>query len=219
VAAPLSANPFGRVGHRVILYYLDLVGVAVFATSGVLAARSRGLDLLGVIVIAAITAIGGGTLRDLLLNRYPIFWITDAHYLLVIIASALLTVGYVRVGPLPGNALLVADALGLALFALSGAQVAEAAQCPPIIVVLMGTITGVAGGVLRDVITAQVPLILRRDIYATAAIVGVALYLLLQAFGLQRSGAFGVGIVVVVALRLIAIRWGLQLPIFRMPER
>src|SRR5262245_1382310 len=200
-----------------ILYYLDLVGVAVFATSGVLAARSRGLDLLGVIVIAAITAVGGGTLRDLLLNRHPIFWITDAHYLLVIIASALLTVGYVRVGPLPEHALLVADALGLALFALSGAQVAEAALCPPIIVVLMGTMTGAAGGILRDVITAQVPLILRRDIYATAAIVGVALYLLLQVFRLQRSCAFGIGIVVVVTLRLLAIRWGLQLPIFRMP--
>ena len=200
-----------------ILYFLDLVGVAVFAVSGVLAARNRGLDLLGVIVIAAITAIGGGTLRDLLLNRYPIFWITDAQYLTVVIASALLTVGYVRVRPPPGNALLVADALGLALFALSGAQVAEAAQCPPIIVVLMGTMTGVAGGVLRDVITAQVPLILRRDLYATAAIVGVAIYLLLQAFGLQRARAFGVGVVVVVALRLLAIRWGLQLPIFRMP--
>jgi uncharacterized membrane protein YeiH len=201
----------------VILYFLDLVGVAVFAVSGVLAARSRGLDLLGVIVIAAITAIGGGTLRDLLLNRYPIFWITDAQYLIVVIASALLTVGYVRVRPPPGNALLVADALGLALFALSGAQVAEAAQCPPIIVVLMGTMIGVAGGVLRDVITAQVPLILRRDLYATAAIVGVAVYLLLQAFGLQRSRAFGVGVVVVVALRLLAIRLGLQLPIFHLP--
>ncbi len=200
-----------------IPHVLDLVGVAVFAVSGVLAARSKGLDLLGVIVIAAITAIGGGTLRDLLLNRYPIFWITDAQYLAVIIASALLTVAYVRVRPAPGNALLVADAIGLALFALSGAQVAEAAQCPPIIVVLMGTMTGVAGGVLRDVITAQVPLILRRDIYATAAIVGVALYLLLQAFGLQRPRAFGAGMVVVVALRLLAIRWGLQLPIFRMP--
>jgi uncharacterized membrane protein YeiH len=201
----------------VILNYLDLVGVAVFAASGVLAARSRGLDLLGVIVIAAITAVGGGTLRDLLLNRYPIFWTTDAHYLTVIIASALLTVGYVRLKPPPGNALLVADAFGLALFALSGAQVAEAAQCAPIIVVLMGTMTGVAGGVLRDVITAQVPLILRRDIYATAAILGVALYLLLQASGLQRSRAFGAGMVVVVALRLLAIRLGLQLPIFRMP--
>ena len=201
-----------------ILYFLDLVGVAVFAVSGVLAARNRGLDLLGVIVIAAITAIGGGTLRDLLLNRYPIFWITDAQYLTVIIASALLTVAYLRVRPLPGKALLVADAGGLALFALSGAQVAEAAQCPAIIVVLMGTMTGVAGGVLRDVITAQVPLILRQDIYATAAIVGVALYLLLQAFGLQRFAAFGAGMAVVIALRLFAIHRGLQLPIFRMPE-
>jgi uncharacterized membrane protein YeiH len=205
------------VDQGVLLYFLDLVGVAVFAVSGVLAARSRGLDLLGVIVIAAITAIGGGTLRDLLLHRYPIFWITDARYLTVVIASALLTVGYVRVRPPPGNALLVADALGLALFALSGAQVAETAQCPPIIVILMGTMTGVAGGVLRDVLTAQVPLILRRDIYATAAIVGVALYLLLQAFGLQRSRAFGAGVVVVVALRVLAIRGGWQLPLFRMP--
>jgi uncharacterized membrane protein YeiH len=201
-----------------ILYALDLVGVAVFAVSGVLAARNRGLDLLGVIVIATITAIGGGTLRDLLLNRYPIFWITDAQYLTVIILSALLTVAYVRVRPPPGKALLVADAAGLALFALSGAQVAEAAHCSAIIVVLMGTLTGVAGGVLRDVITAQVPLILRRDIYATAAIVGVTLYLLLQAFGLQRSAAFGTGMAMVIALRLLAIHWSLQLPIFRLPE-
>ena len=99
-----------------ILHILDLVGVAVFAVSGVLAARNRGLDLLGVIVIAAIAAVGGGTLRDLLLNRYPIFWITDARYLTVIIASALLTVAYVRVRPAPGNAFLVADAVGLARF-------------------------------------------------------------------------------------------------------
>jgi uncharacterized membrane protein YeiH len=111
----------------------------------------------------------------------------------------------------------VADALGLALFALSGAQVAEGAQCPAIIVVLMGTITGVTGGILRDVMTAQVPVILRRDVYATAAIAGVALYLLLQTFGVPRSQAFWAGMVVVVALRLLAIRWGLRLPIFSMP--
>jgi len=203
----------------VILYFLDLMGVAVFAVSGVLAARNRELDLLGVIVIAAITAIGGGTLRDVLLNRYPIFWMADAQYLTVIIAAALLTVALVRVKPPPEKAILVADAVGLALFALSGAQVAEAAQCPAIIVVLMGTMTGAAGGVLRDMITAQVPLILRRDIYATAAIAGVALYLLLEALGVQRPPAFGVGMAVVIVLRLLAIHWGLQLPIFRMPQR
>jgi uncharacterized membrane protein YeiH len=199
------------------LYYLDLAGVAVFAVSGVLAARDRDLDLLGVIVVAAITAIGGGTLRDLLLNRHPIFWITDTWYLIVIIASALLTVAYVRIRPPPRVTLLVADALGLALFALSGAQLAEAARCPALIVVLMGTMTGVTGGILRDVITARIPLILQRDIYATAAIVGVAAYLAMQALGMPRPVAFGGGMIVVVALRLIAIRWGLHLPVFHKP--
>jgi uncharacterized membrane protein YeiH len=205
----------GHLGRRVLSYYLDLAGVAVFAASGVLAARGRDLDLLGVIVVAAITAVGGGTLRDLLLNRHPIFWVTDAWYLVVIITSAMLTVAYVRARPLPGATLLVADAVGLALFALSGAQLAQAAQCPPLIVVLMGTMTGVTGGVLRDVITAQVPLILRREIYATAAIVGIAAYLALDALGILPSLAFAAGMIVVVALRLLAIRWGLHLPVFR----
>src|SRR5678815_1096706 len=97
-ASSIESCPFMALGEGadpVSFVLLDLGGVAVFAVSGVLAARNRGLDLLGVVVIAAITAIGGGTLRDLLLNRYPIFWITDAWYLIVIIASALLTVGYV----------------------------------------------------------------------------------------------------------------------------
>jgi len=200
-----------------LLYYLDLAGVAVFAVSGVLAARERKLDLLGVIVVAAITAVGGGTLRDLLLDRHPIFWVTDAWYLIVIIAAAVLTVAYVRLRPPPGIMLLVADTLGLALFALSGAQLAEAAQCPPLIVVLMGTMTGVTGGILRDVITVQVPLILRREIYATAAIVGVAAYLALQAVGMPRAIAFGGGMIIVVVLRLTAIRWSLHLPIFHNP--
>jgi len=199
----------------VLSYSFDLAGVAVFAASGVLAARDRDLDLLGVIVVAAITAIGGGTLRDLLLDRHPIFWVFDAWYLVVIIASAVLTVAYVRRWPPPSTTLLVADALGLALFALSGAQLAEAAQCPPLIVVLMGTMTGVTGGVLRDVLTAQVPLILRREIYVTAAIAGIAGYLALQALGMPRGLAFGAGMIVVVAMRLLAIRWGLHLPIVR----
>jgi uncharacterized membrane protein YeiH len=196
------------------LYYLDLAGVAVFAVSGVLAARDRGLDFFGVIVVAAITGVGGGTLRDLLLDRHPIFWVTDTWYLVVIIASAVATVVYVRARPPPGTLLLVADAFGLALFALSGAQTAEAAQCPPLIVVLMGTMTGVTGGVLRDVITAQVPLILRREIYALAAIAGIAAYLALHALGMPRAPAFVTGMILVVVLRLLAIRWSLHLPVF-----
>ena len=124
---------------------------------------------------------------------------------------------YVRLRPPPRITLLVADTLGLALFALSGAQLAEAAQCPPLIVVLMGTMTGVTGGILRDVITAQVPLILRREIYATAAIVGIAAYLAMHALGLPRAVAFGGGMLVVVVLRLAALRWRWHLPVFHHP--
>jgi len=201
-----------------ILYGLDLVGVAVAAISGALAAGRVQLDLLGVIVIASLTAIGGGTLRDLLLNRHPIFWIQDPIYLIVIGIIALLTVGYVQRFPPPQNALLIADALALALFALSGARVAEAAGHSPIIVVLMGTMTGVAGGILRDVLCARIPLLLQKEIYATAAIIGITLYLVLQTLGVQPSWAFWLGLTTVATLRLLAILWGLQLPVFRLPS-
>ncbi len=203
---------------RMIFYLLDLCGVAVFSVSGALAAGRKGMDFLGVVVIAALTAIGGGTLRDLLLYRHPISWITDPTYLLVVIAAALLTLVYVRLRQPPGNALLLADALGLALFTISGAQIAEAAKLPPIIVVLMGTMTGVAGGVLRDILSAEIPLILRRDFYATAAISGVSLYLLVQALGVPHPWASFVGMATVVALHLLAMLWGLRLPIFRLPQ-
>lgn len=201
-----------------LLYVLDLLGVAVFAVSGALAAGRAGLDLLGVLVIASVTAIGGGTLRDLLLNRHPIFWIRDPTYLVVIWGTALATVVYVGSLPPPGSALLLADAFGLALFAISGAQIAEAAGLSPIITVLMGTMSGVAGGVLRDILTAQVPLILRGDIYATAAIVGISAYLALQAIRLPRAWALGAGLTTVVVLRLLSIVWGLQLPVFHVPR-
>lgn len=200
-----------------ILYLLDLVGVAVFAISGTLAAGHAGLDLLGVFVIAAVTAIGGGTLRDLLLDRHPIFWVRDPRYLYVIGATALLTVIGVRLWPIPhSDALLIADAFGLALFALSGAELAEEKHLPAIIVVLTGTMTGVAGGVVRDVLTAQVPLILRHDIYASAAVAGIVLYLLLQKLGLPRGFAFAAGMLTVVGLRLASLVWGLQLPTFNL---
>lgn len=199
-----------------VFYVLDLVGVAVFAVSGTLAAGRAGLDLLGVVVIATLTAIGGGTLRDLLMGRHPIFWMRDPASLYVILLSALLTVLAMRIYPPPGAVLLWADALGLALFALSGAQIAEVARLPAIIVVLLGTLSGTAGGVLRDVLTAKVPLLLRGDIYATAAIAGITLYLVLKRLGLRRPWAFGLGLAAVVALRGAAIVWPMQLPVFQL---
>lgn len=200
-----------------ILYVVDLLGVAVFAISGVLAAGRAGFDLLGVVVIASVTAIGGGTVRDVLMNRHPIFWMRDPLYLYVILLTTLATVLYVHSFPPPRHGLLVADALGLALFALTGAQLAESHRLSPLIVILMGTMTGTAGGVLRDVLSGRVPLILRGDIYATAAIAGIALYLLLQVLRLRRLPAFYVGLATVVALRLYAIYTGANLPVLTLP--
>ena len=199
----------------VLLYVLDLLGVAVFAVSGALAAGRRRLDLVGVIVLGAVTAVGGGTVRDLLLDRHPIFWLADARYLVVIIGAALATVLYVRWARVPGAALDVADALGLALFSVAGTQVAEQAGMPALSSVLLGAVTGAAGGAIRDVLTAQVPLVLQRgSLYATAAIAGTSLYVVLARVGLREPTAALAGMVVVAALRLSAIWWGLKLPVF-----
>ena len=204
---------------HVSLYVFDLIGVAVFAVSGALAAGRRRLDLIGVMVAAAVTAVGGGTIRDLLLDRHPIFWLTDARYLLVIIVASIATMLYVRWARVPGITLDVADALGLALFTVTGAQVAERAGMPAITCVLLGTMTGAAGGVIRDVLLAQVPHILQRgSLYATAAIVGATFYLVLINLGMTPGVASLAGMACVAVLRLAAIFWRLELPAFEVPS-
>jgi uncharacterized membrane protein YeiH len=200
-------------------YFLDLVGVAVFAVSGVLAAGRKGLDLLGIVVIATVTAIGGGTLRDILLDRHPIFWIANPTYLWVILAATLVTLAYVRFWIASHRALLVADALGLAFFTIAGVQLTQEAGHPASIALLMGTMTGVAGGVVRDVLTAEIPMVIRPGrLYATAAIVGGALYLLLVAAGVSRDVSALAGMAGTAGLRLLAILWRLELPPVRLPE-
>jgi uncharacterized membrane protein YeiH len=193
---------------------LDFAGVAVYAVSGALAAGRKSLDLVGVVVIASVTAIGGGTVRDLLLDRHPVFWIARPAYLYVIIVAALATVAWSRRFRPPALSLAIADALGLALFTLSGAQIAESRGLSGVVVVLMGTLTGVAGGVLRDVLAAEIPMILRKgQLYATASIAGAAAYLLLQSL-LDRTAAALVAMAFTAALRIAAIVWDLTLPVF-----
>lgn len=200
-----------------LLYALDLAGIAVFAISGVLAAGHAGLDWLGVVVIASVTAVGGGTLRDLLLDRHPVFWIRDVRYVHVILAATAATIAWLHFFPLPEHSLALADALGLGLFAITGAQVAEERRLPAVIVILVGTMSGAAGGLLRDVLTARIPLLLSSGIYGSAAIAGIAAYLLLQAAGTPRRWAFHAGLLLIVVLRLGGIYGGWHLPVLRMP--
>lgn len=204
------------------LQLMDYLGVAVFAVSGVLAAGRKHLDWFGVLVIATVTAIGGGTLRDLLMDRNPVFWMADTGYLWTILAATLLTLLLVRFREIPLRALLAADALGLALFAISGAGIAEAAGFGGIIAVILGTMTGVAGGVFRDILLAEIPLLLRnREIYATAAIAGIVLYLLLQDGGFERATAAYAGMAAIVLIRFAAIFFDLRMPALKLgdPEK
>jgi uncharacterized membrane protein YeiH len=202
-----------------IRHIIDLLGVGVFAVSGVLSAGRKSLDWLGVAVIAIVTAIGGGTLRDLLLDRHPIFWIADPSYLLVILGATLLTLVYVRFRVPGRRALLVADAFGLAFFTISGTQIAQQAGLSGVPAVLMGTITGVAGGMLRDVLCAEIPLILRRgQLYASSAIIGATLYLLLERSGAHRDAAALAGMAVIALVRFAAIAWRLELPVLSLEE-
>lgn len=199
------------------LQLIEFAGVAVFAISGALAAGRKSLDLLGVIVIAMVTATGGGTVRDLLLDR-TVFWIARPEFLVVTFAAALLTVPYVRYSRPPEKFLLIADALGLALFSIAGTRIALALDAGGLIAVVMGTITGAFGGVLRDVLCNEIPMILRKGhIYATAAIVGCALLVVLDGLGVPANVANAAGAMTVALLRLAAIAFDLSLPVFSLP--
>ncbi len=194
---------------------LNLMGVGALAVSGTLAAGRKQFDLIGVATIATITALGGGTVRDVLLGRHPIVWVEDPLFLYVCLAVAGVTVLAVRRRRLPPRLLLVADALGLAVFAITGAHIAEEMGRTGLIAVVMGTLTGAAGGALRDVLTGEVPLVLRgRDLYASAAIAGIIVYLSLAGLGVERAAAALAGVAVIIALRLASIFAGARIPAF-----
>lgn len=176
------------------------------------------MDGFGALVIAAVTAIGGGTIRDLLLDRHPVFWIADLRYLGVITGAGATTFVYTTFFRPPHQALEVADAFGLAVFTVVGAKVALAAGGSPIIVVLMSAMTATVGGMIRDVLCNETPLILRREIYATAALGGGALYIMLSAAPFSDAAAAAGTISAVFVVRIAALRWGLHLPSFRVKD-
>jgi uncharacterized membrane protein YeiH len=197
-------------------YLFDLIAVGVFAVSGCLAAGRKSLDLVGVFVVAVVTAVGGGTLRDLLLDRHPIFWVTDARFLYVITVAVVATLVYVRFRGPPEKVLLVADSIGLSVYAIVGAQLTEAHGHPAIVAVAMGTLTATAGGVLRDMLCNDIPILFCEGyLYATAAAAGATCYVLTEE-ALGRDSAAILGIVVVALLRFGSIVWKWNLPRFEL---
>jgi len=187
-------------------------GVAVFAATGAMAAARQRHDIVTFVFFAAITGVGGGTLRDLML-RQPVFWITDPNHLLICAAvgAALWVTGF---GERPLKALLWLDALGMAAFGILGAAKALAIGIAAPVAVVMGVLTATAGGIIRDVTAGEPSVLLRREIYVTAALVGCAAFVLAAPF-LGRDGASLIGMAAAFALRAGAILWGWSLPEFK----
>lgn len=191
---------------------VELAGVAVFAASGSLTAARQRLDIFGFALVAAVTGVGGGTLRDLLLGIKPVIWIGDPAYILVCVAIAIVmffTAQHVAKGE---KALLWADALGLSLFCVLGTERALAHGASGFVAVTMGVMSACFGGIVRDVLCAQVPLIMRKEIYATAAALAAAAYLLATAAGIDERLAAGLSMALCFAVRGAAILRGWSLP-------
>ena len=201
-------------------YLFEHFGVAVFAITGVLAAKNKRVDLFGVIVLALVTGLGGGTLRDLVL-RAELFWISDSSFVLTASVTAAVTFLAARFQQMPGPLLLVLDACGLALFTIVGTEKALNLSGSNIVAVVLGMMTGVAGGMIRDVLTGEVPLVLRTGtyLYATAALCGAATFVIVAPRTPSRLVGESIAIAVTLTLRLAAIRWRLRLPEFHARSR
>ena len=197
-------------------YWLEHFGIAVSAISGALAGRGKQVDLFGVLVLALVTAFGGGTVRDVIIGDAPVFWIRNPAALVNASLTGLITFFFVRYYEPPVKFLLVADAFALAFFTIAGARKAIDFQLASGAVVAIGVITGVAGGIIRDVLTGEIPLVFRAGIYlyATAAIIGASAFVALEHFHPRAQVNVAACVSGILILRLIAIRWKLVLPAF-----
>ncbi|MCC6659169.1 MAG: trimeric intracellular cation channel family protein [Rhodocyclaceae bacterium] len=197
-----------------MLYWVGLAAVAVSALTGVLDAGRKKMDLVGVTMVGCATALGGGTVRDLLLDR-PVFWIGDQTYLVVALVTTLAVFFAVRGLRLPPRLFLIPDAVGLALFTIVGTQVALEWQAPWLVASLLGVITGVVGGVLRDVLCNEVPLVfVRGELYASAAWFGALVLVGLQSLGVSPVAAAWSGMAAVLVARLLAMAYRITLPTY-----
>ncbi|MDO3378748.1 trimeric intracellular cation channel family protein [Geoalkalibacter halelectricus] len=195
-----------------LLYLLDLIGTAAFAASGAWAGIRRRMDLLGVLVLGVVTATGGGTLRDILLGDVPPFSFKDETYLYISIAVSLVVFFWHRRMEFIQHPLLYFDAVGLGTFVVIGTSKALAFETGFLVAVVLGVMTATAGGVIRDVLSNQVPLILRKEVYASACIAGAVLLVLLHRLDAPPTLAALSAAVVVIAVRLLAIHFNWALP-------
>ena len=200
----------------ILLYLLDMIGIIACAIAGTLLAQHKGFDIAGCILVAMVNAIGGGTLRDMALDRHPLFWMTDLNYVLVITITSLILQMFFHLYPKIDSALKLFDAIGLAAFSVIGFKVALNQDFSPMIAVMMGVWTAILGGLLRDIICNEIPLLLQREIYISASIAGSVTYLLLDYLGFNSGLNEFIMLGVIFAVRMLALRFDWHLPSIRL---
>ena len=195
-------------------FILDSIGIVSFAITGALIASRKEMDIVGFVLHGTVTGIGGGTIRDLLMNS-PVFWVIDPTYLIVCIVVSTLVFSTAHLMESRFKVLLWFDAIGMALFAVVGAEIALLAGASGIVAVAMGVVTATFGGIIRDLLGGEVPIFLSRQLYASAALVGAAGFVVLMMLGANRDFALGSSFVASFTTRAAALRFGWSLPRYR----
>jgi len=195
-----------------MFYIIDILGTIAFAISGVLIAMNKRMDPFGILIIAFVTAVGGGTLRDILIGQTPVAWMTNMTFTYVILSTTVLTIlfrskiNYLR------TSLFLFDTIGIGLYTVVGIEKGLSAGLHPIICIALGTISACFGGVIRDILCNEIPVIFRKEVYATACILGGLTYFLIRKLPIENNFVFIIAGVVVIIVRLIAVKFKISLP-------
>lgn len=197
---------------------IDILGTVAFAISGALVAMNKRMDPFGVLIIAFVTAVGGGTLRDVMIGIEPVSWMKNMTFVYVIIGSALFAVIFKKRINYLRKSLFLFDTIGIGLYTVVGIETGLIAGLHPIICIALGTMTACFGGVLRDILCNEIPVIFRKEIYATACILGGLTYFLLRQFLADTNFVFVIAGVIVIVVRLLAVRFKISLPSIYRPE-
>ena len=191
---------------------IDILGTVAFSISGVLTAMHKKMDPFGILIIATVTSVGGGTLRDVLVGKLPVSWMLDMTFIYVIILTSIFAVLFRSKLKYFRRSLFLFDTIGIALYTTTGVQIGIGAGLNPLICVALGMMSACFGGVLRDILCNEIPIIFRKEIYATACMLGGAMFIALISFHVDSTTAVIISGLVVVVIRVLAVVYKLQLP-------
>ncbi|AUC80933.1 trimeric intracellular cation channel family protein [Lacinutrix sp. Bg11-31] len=195
-----------------MFYFIDILGTFAFSISGVLVALNKRMDAFGVLIIAFVTAVGGGTLRDVLIGETPVSWMKDMTFVYVVLASTILAVIFKTKIDYLRKSLFLFDTIGIGLYTVVGIEKGINAGLHPIICIALGTMSACFGGVIRDILCNEIPVIFRKEVYATACIIGGIVYFIIKRLPIEGNLVFIIAGLVVIVIRILAVKFKLRLP-------